>query len=181
MSYTTVMIRTARMSDIPAISELISQHAGKGLMLFRSLAELYEHLRDFIVAERDGRVVGCCALNIVWSDLAEVKSLAVEEARRGQGLGQELMTAALAEAARLGLARVFALTYQEKFFAKFGFVVVPKETLPHKVWGDCVKCPKQNCCDEIAMVRTITVADLTLPGPVPAYLVEDLRPEVAKA
>lgn len=174
------MIRTARMRDVPAIHGLIAQHAGKGLMLFRSLAELYEHLRDFIVYERDGRVVGCCALNIVWSDLAEVKSLAVDESLRGQGLGRELVTATIAEAARLDLAKVFALTYQEKFFAKFGFTVVPRESLPHKVWGECVKCPKQNCCDETAMVRTITVEDLSLPGAVPAYLVEDLRPALVE-
>jgi len=140
------------MADVPAIHGLITYHAELGRMLFRSHADLYEHLRDFFVFEREGRVLGCCAVELVWRDLAEIKSLAVDENRRGQGIGKALVRAAEAEGRRLGLARLFALTRERGFFERLGFRVVPKETLPHKVWTDCVRCPVQAQCDEIAMV-----------------------------
>ena len=144
------------MPDVPSIHRLITHHAEFNRMLFRSFADLYEHLRDFFVAvEPDPggeQVVGCAALELVWRDLAEIKSLAVDESRRGQGIGRQLVDAALQEAHRLGLVRVFALTREQGFFERLGFRVVAKETLPHKVWTDCVRCPLQEQCDEIAMV-----------------------------
>ncbi len=144
------------MPDVPSIHRLITHHAEFNRMLFRSFADLYEHLRDFFVAvEPDPggeQVVGCAALELVWRDLAEIKSLAVDESRRGQGIGRQLVDAALQEAHRLGLVRVFALTREQSFFERLGFRVVAKETLPHKVWTDCVRCPLQEQCDEIAMV-----------------------------
>jgi amino-acid N-acetyltransferase len=135
-------------------------------MLFRSHAELYEALRDFFVAEESaqgakggegvsGRVLGVCALEIVWGDLAEVRSLAVDPAHQGKGIGQALTRGVIEEAQRLGIARVFALTYEQRFFEKLGFQVVDKSALPLKVWSVCVKCPKRDGCDEIAMVRTV--------------------------
>ncbi len=147
-----MLIRNATMADVPAIHALITHHAELGRMLFRSHTDLYEHLRDFFVCEEDGDVVGCCALELVWRDLAEVKSLAVAESRRGHGVGTALVRAAEAEGRRLGLARVFALTREQAFFERLGYRVVPKETLPHKVWTDCVRCPVQANCDEIAVV-----------------------------
>jgi amino-acid N-acetyltransferase len=144
------------MADIPVIHRLITFHAERGRMLFRAHGELYEHLRDFFVAAEGETVVGCCALELVWRDLAEVKSLAVDETRRGGGIGKRLVTAAVKEGRRLGLERVFALTREQAFFERLDFVVVGKETLPHKVWTDCIKCPVQHCCDEIAVVRTLT-------------------------
>lgn len=150
------MIRNATMTDVPDIHRLITYHAELNRMLFRSHADLYEHLRDFIVwaePDRDGeRVLGCAAVELVWRDLAELKSLAVDEAHRGRGIGRQLVLAAIEEGRRLGLSRLFALTREKAFFEKLGFAVVPKETLPHKVWTDCVRCPLQECCDEIAMV-----------------------------
>ena len=144
------------MPDVPSIHRLITHHAEFNRMLFRSFADLYEHLRDFFVAVEPGpqgdEVVGCAALELVWRDLAEIKSLAVDESRRGQGIGRQLVDAALQEAHRLGLVRVFALTREQGFFERLGFRVVAKETLPHKVWTDCVRCPLQEQCDEIAMV-----------------------------
>lgn len=150
------MIRNATMADVPEIHRLITYHAEFNRMLFRAHADLYEHLRDFFVCTGDdGGVVGCAALELVWRDLAEIKSLAVDEAQRGRGIGRQLVEAALAEGRRLGLARVFALTREERFFEKLGFIKVDKQTLPHKVWTDCVRCPLQENCDEIAMVMDL--------------------------
>lgn len=156
------MIRSARMSDVPDIHRLITHHAELNRMLFRSHADLYEHLRDFFVCVEPSatgdtqtapeRVVGCTALELVWKDLAEVKSLAVDETCRGRGVGTQLVQAAVEEGRRLGLGRVFALTREQRFFERLGFAIVPKETLPHKVWTDCVRCPLQEHCDEIAVV-----------------------------
>lgn len=128
-------------------------------MLFRSHADLYEHLRDFFVfvdeAEGARRVLGCAALELVWRDLAEIKSLAVDEDMRGRGIGRQLVEATIVEARRLGLTRVFALTREQGFFERLSFKVVSKETLPHKVWTDCVRCPLQEHCDEVAMVMDL--------------------------
>ncbi len=143
------------MSDVPEMHRLITHHAELNRMLFRSHADLYEHLRDFFVCtagDGDQQVVGCAALELVWRDLAEVKSLAVEEAWRGRGIGSRLVRATIDEARALGLARVFALTRDVAFFRRFGFVVVPRDTLPHKVWTDCIRCPLQEQCDETAVV-----------------------------
>ncbi len=125
-------------------------------MLFRSMADIYENLQAFTVVEADGSVVGCCALEIIWSDLAEIKSLAVDEANTERGVGRMLVTAALEQAGLLGVPRVFALTLEPDFFEKLGFKVVKKETLPMKVWSDCAKCPKQQNCDEIAVVKSVS-------------------------
>jgi amino-acid N-acetyltransferase len=124
-------------------------------MLFRSHAELYESLREFVVAEDAGEVVGICALEIVWADLAEVRSLAVHPGRQGKGIGRRLVEAVVEEARRLEVQRLFTLTYEQAFFERLGFAVVDKAALPTKVWSVCIKCPKRHGCDEIAMVRTI--------------------------
>lgn len=144
------------MTDVPEMHRLITHHAELNRMLFRSHADLYEHLRDFHVAVEDSggspRVVGCTALELVWRDLAEIKSLAVDESCRGRGVGRQLVLAAIDEGRRLELERIFALTRERRFFEKLDFHEVPRETLPHKVWTDCVRCPLQENCDEIAMV-----------------------------
>jgi amino-acid N-acetyltransferase len=146
------MIRPANIYDVPRIQEIINSHAELGKMLFKSYGQLYEDLRDFGVYEKEGRLLGCVALTIIWADLAEVRSLAVEEQARGRGIGRQLVEWSIAEARRLGIARLMALTYEQEFFGKLGFRVVPKETLPLKVWSDCVRCPKRDGCDEIAVV-----------------------------
>ena len=149
-------IRAATVRDVPGIAGLIEAFAQRGLMLFRSHAELYEAIRDFFVAEEEGgKVVGICALEIVWGDLAEVRSLAVEASQQGKGVGKSLVNAVVEEARRLEIQRVFALTYEQVFFEKLGFGVVDKSALPLKVWSVCIKCPKRDGCDEIAMVRTV--------------------------
>jgi amino-acid N-acetyltransferase len=142
------------------MQEIINSHAELGKMLFKSLAELYEGLRDFAVFQTDAshgsRVVGCCGLTIIWADLAEVRALAVDEACRGQGIGRQLVQWSISEARRLGIRKLMSLTYEQQFFSKFGFVTVPKETLPLKVWSDCIKCAKNANCDEIAMTLELT-------------------------
>lgn len=154
------MIRNAIMADVPQVHRLITHHAELNRMLFRSHADLYEHLRDFFVfadtAEGADSVLGCAALELVWRDLAEIKSLAVAEECRGKGIGRQLVEATLAEGRRLGLTKIFALTREQHFFERLGFKVVSRETLPHKVWTDCVRCPLQEHCDEIAMVMDLT-------------------------
>jgi len=147
-----VAIRKARMGDVEAIHAMVSAHAREQSLLARSRAELYESLRDFDVAEADGRVVGCAALTIAWESLAEVRSLAVDDGWRGRGVGRMLVEACLVEARRLGITKVFALTAKREFFERQGFARVEKETLPHKIWADCIKCPKFPDCDEEALV-----------------------------
>jgi len=146
------MLRKAQTHDVKEIQKLLTTYASKGEMLSRSLSELYEALRDFYVeVDDDGRILGTAALHIVWEDLAEVRSVAVVEDSGRKGVGSTLVTACITEARALGLKKIFCLTYKPDFFAKFGFVLVDKSTLPHKVWGDCIKCPKFPDCDENAM------------------------------
>ncbi len=124
-------------------------------MLFRSTADIYENLQTFTIVELDGQIVGCCALEVIWSDLAEIKSLAVDGTKRAMGIGRMMVTAAIEQAARLGVPKVFALTLEPEFFRKLGFEIVEKETLPMKVWSDCARCPKQQHCDEIAVTKSL--------------------------
>ena len=159
------MIRTATVHDVPRISEIINSHAELGRMLFKSYAQLYESLRDFAVFENNGQVLGCTALAIIWADLAEVRSLAVHEAARGQGIGRKLTEWCVDEARRLQIRRLMSLTYEQTFFEKLGFEVVNKDTLPLKVWSDCVRCPKRDGCDEIAMV--LSLHDVPVPEGLP--------------
>ena len=149
-------IREAKISDVKAIHALISTYAERDRMLFCSMADIYEKLQNFTVAVVDGSVVGCCALEIIWSNLAEIKSLAVDETKKEKGIGRMLVTAAIEQAARLEVSKVFALTLEPDFFEKLGFEIVEKETLPMKVWSDCAKCPKQQNCDEIAVIRKVS-------------------------
>ncbi len=159
------MIRPATIHDVPRIQEIINSHAELGRMLFKSIAQVYESLRDFAVYEIDGemtgvgsamgRLVGCTALSIIWADLAEVRSLAVDEEFRGRGIGRRLVEWSADEARRLQIRRLMTLTYEQAFFEKLGFEVVGKDSLPLKVWSDCVRCPKRDGCDEIAMVRVL--------------------------
>ncbi len=152
------VIRTAQVDDIPAMRDLITGYAEHGRMLFRSLADLYASVRDFKVAEQGGEVVGCCALQVYWQDLAEIKSLAVREDLKGRGVGRALVEAALSEAQQLRIRRVFTLTLEPGFFERCGLAQVETESLPLKVWSDCVNCPKQDQCDEIAMAVELDIA-----------------------
>jgi len=148
--------RHARVPDAAAIHDLINHYAERGQMLHRSLEAIYEMLREFVVAEEDGRIVGCAAVDIFWSDLAEVKSLAVAEGRRSRGIGRMLVEAAEGDARKLGIKKLFALTYEKGFFLSRGFTLIDRDTLPEKVWRECIACPKFDACDEIAMIKNLT-------------------------
>jgi amino-acid N-acetyltransferase len=124
-------------------------------MLFRSMADIYKNLQTFCIVEDNGQVIGCCSLEVIWSDLAEIKSLAVDESYKGRGVGSLLVNAAVEQAKRLGLPQVFGLTLKPQFFAKLGFKVADKSSLPMKVWSDCARCTKQQNCDETAVVKQI--------------------------
>jgi RNA 3'-terminal phosphate cyclase (ATP) len=147
------LVRKARAADVPAVQRLVSHLAARGDLLPRTLNELYRHLRDFFVCELDGEVVGISALSVYWEDLAEIRTLAVQDALGGRGLGRALVNACLEEAARLGVRRVFALTYRPGFFQRLGFHTIDKRELPQKIWTDCIKCAKFTCCDEVALIR----------------------------
>jgi len=148
-------IRKATIADAKSIQGLLTGYAREGLMLSRSLAEIYEQIREFYVAQLDGKLVGTCALHICWEDLAEVRSLAVGEEAKGCGVGSKLVDICLEEACKLGIQRVFALTYQVSFFEKLKFEEIDKSELPQKIWADCIKCVKFPDCDETAMTRAL--------------------------
>ena len=148
-------IRKARIDDVKKIQQIINIFAAQGAMLSRSLNELYENLRDFWVAEEQGKVVGCCALHVCWQELVEIKSLAVERPFQHKGIGRRLVEVCLCEARELGAKTVFALTYRPDFFKKMGFRRISHARLPHKVWAECINCPKFPDCGEIAMIKKI--------------------------
>jgi len=142
------MIRKAKIKEAKQIQEMVNYYAGKNLMLPRSLNEIYENIRDFFVYEKNGKVVGCCALHVCWQDLAEIKSLAVVPNMKNKGIGIELVSKAIEEAKSLGVKKVFALTYVPAFFRKCGFKSISKSKLPQKIWGECINCVKFPECDE---------------------------------
>ncbi|MGQ9557270.1 MAG: N-acetyltransferase [Desulfurispora sp.] len=148
----TINIRKARITDVEEIHALITHFADQGLMLARPRSVLYESVREFTVAEQGDRVIGAGGLHIIWEDLAEIRALAVHEQFGRQGIGRRLVKAFLDEARQLHIPRVFALTYQVGFFLKCGFRHVPKQELPHKVWKECINCPKFPNCEEEAVV-----------------------------
>ena len=149
-------IRNAKIEDVKVIHSLICCYAELDRMLFRSMSDIYENLQRFKVAHlADSGVVGCCALQVAWSDLAEIKSLAVDKAFVDKGIGKGLVLAVLEEAKDIGVQKVFTLTLEPAFFEKLGFRAVAKDTLPMKVWSDCAKCSKQSSCDETALIYSI--------------------------
>lgn len=149
------MIRKAKISDVKDIQKMVEVYAQRGEMLPRSLSELYDNLRDFYVYEEKGEAAGVCALHICWDDLAEIRSLVVAERHIKKGIGKKLVIRCVDEAREFGIKRVFALTYQRAFFEKLGFHEIDKAQLPHKIWGDCLKCSKFPGCDEIAMIKEL--------------------------
>lgn len=144
-------IRNAVMADIETIYALVERNSRRGILLPRSRASLQENVQSLFVASENGLLVGVVALHVLASDLAEVRSLAVDPQAQGQGIGRKLVEFAVVHAARLGIENVLSLTYQVEFFRKCGFAVVDRLQFPQKVWKDCMNCPKMAACDEIAM------------------------------
>ena len=142
----------ARVSDVPQMHKLINHLADKGEMLARPLSEIYENIRDYFVVKQGERVIACAALHVNWSDLAEIRSVAVAEDSQRQGIGDQLVEACLKEARELGIPTVFCLTYKPAFFEKAGFSQIDKMELSHKVWSECYRCSKFPNCDEVALI-----------------------------
>ena len=148
--------RKAGVKEVGDIHKLLSRYADQGLLLPRSLSEIYSHLRDYsVIDDVNGNIIAVCALGVCWEDLGEIRSLAVVEGHQRKGFGTALVDDCIKEAASLGLKQIFALTYVPDFFTKAGFRVIEKSSLPHKVWADCLKCPKFPNCDEIAIIREL--------------------------
>jgi len=149
------VIRKGRISDIKQIQSLINFYGRQGVMISRSLNELYENIRDFWVCESGGRVLGCSAVHISWENLVEIKSVAVDKSVQAQGIGTKLINSCLGEARQLGAKKVFLLTYVPEFFRKFGFRKIAHSKLPHKIWAECINCPRFPDCEEIALIKNI--------------------------
>jgi len=150
-------VEKARIQDVPQMHRLINHFADKGEMLARSLSEIYENIRDFFVVRQGERVIACAALHVSWSDLAEIRSVAVADDSQQQGIGDKLVQACLKEASELGIPTVFCFTYQPAFFKRHRFVDIDKMELPRKVWTDCLRCPKFPDCDEVALIYHLEV------------------------
>lgn len=148
----------ARAREMKEVHALLLGSASSGELLPRSLSDLYSHTRDFILLkDGSGAVAGCCALSIVWDDLAEIRSLFVRRDLRHMGCGRRLVEACLENAREYGIRKVFTLTYRDDFFSTLGFAEIGKDKLPQKIWADCIHCPKFPDCDEIAMQRDVTL------------------------
>ena len=178
-------VRRATVADVPKMVDIANDFAEYGLMIHRSRAELYEHVRDFVVAvDESDHPVGLGGLRVMWANLAEVYALAVSRAAHGRGIGRQIVGRLVDEARELGVRRLFALTYERTFFERCGFSVVDRKTLPLKVWGECIRCPKHEACDEIAVVRELEdVPDrgAALPGPIAAGYDLPVIPQVTEA
>ena len=155
----------ATMADVPQMHKIINYFADRGDMLPRTLAELYEGARDFFVVREQSKVLGCSALHVNWADLAELRSMAVADNQQRRGIGRILAEACLEDARQLGIRTVYALTYRPEVFSRFGFQTVDVVTLPRKVWSECHRCPKFQCCDEIAMVCEVLPARRSMVAP----------------
>ncbi len=148
-------VEKAKIKDAVQIHKLINSFAEKGEMLARPLSEIYENVRDYSVIKDGDRIVACGALHINWVNLAEIKSLAVAEESQYSGYGDRLVKTFITEAVELGIPAIFCLTYKPAFFEKNGFSQVEKNELPHKIWGECYRCPKFPDCDEVALIRNL--------------------------
>jgi amino-acid N-acetyltransferase len=148
-------IRPARAGDVPGIYEQILVYADQKQMIRRSMAELYESIREFIVAvDNENRIAGCVALHVFWEDLAEVRGLAVAEHAQGMGVGRRLVDACLESARALEIKSVFALTNAVEFFEHCGYHRIDKSELPQRIWNECVRCPSFPICHEVALIRS---------------------------
>jgi amino-acid N-acetyltransferase len=146
-----IKVEKAKISEVPGIHKLVNSFAAQGVMLARPLSEIYENIRDFVVVRKGKRIIGCAALHVLWSDLAEIKSVAVDQEMQHQGMGAQLVQAMIKDAGELGIDTVFCLTYKPEFFKKLGLKEVEKMTLPQKIWTECYRCSKFPNCDETAM------------------------------
>ena len=150
-----LIVRKATMGDIHALLQLINDYAANGIMLPRTEFEMSENIRDFSAAYIGQRLAGCGALHFYTPTSGEVRSLAVDPALKIQGVGRRIVETLEEEALENGLHAIFAFTYVPEFFRRVGFREVERGALPLKVWKDCLRCSKFQCCDEVAMVKAL--------------------------
>jgi len=153
-------IEKAKVSDVQYIYKLINKFAKKNLMLPRVLNDIYERLPEFFVIKVGQKVIGCAALHLTWTGkdeevLSEVRSLVIEEDFQNKGLGSKLVKILEKEAKKLGVKKIFALTFVPEFFKKLGYQIVERETLPHKVWTECINCPFFMECKETPVIKIL--------------------------
>jgi len=148
-------IRKATLKDAKSIQIIIDKFAKKDKMLPRSLSEIYENVRDFLICQDKGKIVGISAIHILWENLAEIRSVAVLQEYQNKGIGKKLVAQCMKEVKALGVKKIFALTYNPEFFRKIGFNDIDKNALPQKIWGDCLRCPKFPECEEVAVIKTL--------------------------
>lgn len=162
----TTTVRKATLSDVRPMAELIRKYAEINIMLPRNEFELAEHVRDFMIAvNEDGQLVGCGALHIYTPTVAEVRSLGVDPDLKTQGIGRRIVESLVTEGEQLGLHSIFAFTYVPGFFHKLKFDLVDRSELPLKAWKDCLRCPKLQACDEIAVIRRVREDVISPPAP----------------
>ncbi len=150
-----MLFRNAKMSDVESIASLINDYADQNLMLPRTIPFIYQRIREYMVIEKEGIIIGVGALHVLWKDLAEICSLAIHPNHVGHGLGQSLVEKLTLECRELGIERLFTLTYQPDFFKKCGFTQIEKEKLPQKVWTECINCPLFPNCNEVALIKDL--------------------------
>ena len=149
-------VEKARIEHATQIQNLINHFADRKLMLPRALSEIYEDIRDFVVVRNEESVIACSCLHIYWKDLAEIRSIVVDEENQGKGVGKTLIDTCISESKNLGISRIFCLTLIPRFFERLGFLRVDKMDLPHKVWAECYRCPKfPDNCDETALILDV--------------------------
>jgi amino-acid N-acetyltransferase len=153
--YPDLVVRKARVNDVPAIAAIVNAHAETGVMLQRPVSRIYDNVRDFTVVVVGGEIVGCGSLHVMWADIAEIRSVAIKSDFMGTGLGRPLIEALIAEAEELVIEKVFVLTYRVDFFRYFAFTEIDKSLLPHKIWSECINCVHFPNCDETAMIRPV--------------------------
>ncbi len=152
-----MIIRKAKVTEAKRIKEIIDIHAQRGMMLSRSLDDIYASVRDFTVCEVDHGVVGVSALTVFTEELAEIRSLAVEDTYRHRNIGAHLLEHCVTEAIEYDISHIFTLTYIPQYFKKLHFKSIPKDQLPHKIWRDCMSCQHFYHCDEEAMIYEVKV------------------------
>jgi amino-acid N-acetyltransferase len=145
--------RNATLPDVEQIHSIIRLYSADGTLLPRSMAELCENVRDFIVTEQESRIMGCGALHLYGTHLAEIRSIAVLPGSKGLGAGRKLVKALLKEAERHHVSCVCLFTRIPDYFSRLGFALATRDELPDKIYKDCVHCPRLHACDEIAMFR----------------------------
>ncbi|HRU01520.1 MAG TPA: N-acetyltransferase [Victivallales bacterium] len=148
-------IRRAKKSEAGKIQRLLAKYAEKKLLLPRSRENIEKNISSFKVAEKDGKIIGCCAVKDYGNALFEIRSLAVEKTLNGKGIGTKLVKRWISALKKKNARKIFALTYRPSFFEKIGFEIVSKELFPEKIWADCINCSKKDNCDEIAVLMKI--------------------------